>query len=274
MGFFGNKTTSENKKLFINAHEGSAPRGIFTRDVCQCFKEYYDREDAIHDAQDDAEIERLQGKELIWKESEFHKDALCLDDGAWSRVLDLIERSKKSGVEVLDLGRDLDPADYSKLRTLPPEIGKLTKLKKLVIYGSNISYLPREIGGCESLVEFTPYTSYRLHWFPFEITRCSNLKKSCVSTRAIYGNRKLRTPFPDLSRTAWDWGNQECSICGQRGDVTQYWISKVVATDVLPMLVSVCSDACLSKVGVGADGYLPTPHKGGLGLGQPKAEWM
>ena len=50
----------------------------------------------------------------------------------------------------------------------------------------------------ESLEEFTPYTSYKLHWFPFEITRCIKLVESTVSTRALYGNYLHRTPFPSL----------------------------------------------------------------------------
>ena len=30
-----------------------------------------------------------------------------------------------------------------------------------------------------------PYTSYCLHWFPYEIIRCNKLKRSRVSTRAL-----------------------------------------------------------------------------------------
>ncbi len=41
-----------------------------------------------------------------------------------------------------------------------------------------------------SLRVFEPYTSRRLHWFPYEITRCTSLRRSVVSTRALYGNYK------------------------------------------------------------------------------------
>ena len=50
-----------------------------------------------------------------------------------------------------------------------------------------------------SLRAFEPYTSYRLHWFPYEITRCTQLRGSTVSTRALYGNFKFRPPFPRLT---------------------------------------------------------------------------
>ena len=75
---------------------------------------------------------------------------------------------------------------------------RLTAVKHLVLYGSNLVRIPPEIGAMSSLEEFTPYTSYRLHWFPYEITRCRKLSRSTVSTRALFGNYKLRPPFPRL----------------------------------------------------------------------------
>src|SRR6185503_16018790 len=53
-----------------------------------------------------------------------------------------------------------------------------------------------------SLEVFEPYTSYSLHWFPYELTRCRALRESTVSTRALYGNFKFRPPFPDLDQKA------------------------------------------------------------------------
>jgi hypothetical protein len=73
---------------------------------------------------------------------------------------------------------------------------------------------------------FTPYMSYRLHWFPYEITRCPALRDSTVSTRALYGNHKLRPPFrkllPQIYSTAgfdcttldpWTWGATAIVTC-------------------------------------------------------------
>ncbi|MER7694405.1 hypothetical protein [Streptomyces sp. NPDC097610] len=40
-----------------------------------------------------------------------------------------------------------------------------------MLYGSDLVRISPEIGTMTSLEEFTPYTSYRLHWFPYKITR-------------------------------------------------------------------------------------------------------
>ncbi|MFD7782914.1 hypothetical protein ACFV4Q_07465 [Streptomyces nojiriensis] len=51
-----------------------------------------------------------------------------------------------------------------------------------------------------NLEEFSPYASHRPHWFPYKNTRCSQLVRSAVSTRALFGNVKYRPPFPRLRR--------------------------------------------------------------------------
>ncbi|WP_369141858.1 leucine-rich repeat domain-containing protein [Streptomyces sp. R44] len=175
--------------------------------------------------------------------------------------------------------------------TLPPSIARLTAVKHLVLYGSNLVRIPPEIGAMTSLEEFTPYTSYRLHWFPYEITRCRKLIRSTVSTRALFGNYKMRPPFPrlrpspdsvvDLDLGHLDprrWGTtamHSCSVCdrpiGQSG-LHQVWISLRVATEVLPLLVSACSLACVATLPGGARDYIPTPHKGGR-VDQPTSDW-
>ncbi len=118
-----------------------------------------------------------------------------------------------------------------------------------------------------SLEDFTPYTSYRLHWFPYEITRCKNLRDSCVSTRALYGNFSYWTPFPKLPSISPRLTPEACSVCGgpfTANEPRQAWISLWVATDVLPLLVHACSERCISDLPWGAKGYLPLPHGGGL----------
>src|SRR5262249_11692539 len=140
-----------------------------------------------------------------------------------------------------------------------------------------------------SLVEFDPYTSYRLHWFPYEITRCKHLADSRVSTRALYGNYKYRPPFPRLQpRTTMPNGRVEpeglslkygsvssvrnCSVCDRPfEDKRQHrvWISLRVATDVLPLLVNACSQECISNLPTPPDGYVNRPHRGGLDVEQP-----
>ncbi|MFE7441219.1 leucine-rich repeat domain-containing protein [Streptomyces chartreusis] len=165
--------------------------------------------------------------------------------------------------------------------TLPESIGRLTAVRTLVLYGSNLVRIPPDIGDMTSLEEFSPYTSRRLHWFPYEITRCHRLVNSVVSTRLIDGNYKYQPSFPRLvppGDTVVDleclaparWGTttvRTCSVCTGPISVTgphQAWLSRVVATDVLPMLVNACSQACLGTLQPGAKGYIPTPHRGGV----------
>ena len=126
---------------------------------------------------------------------------------------------------------------------------------------------------CENLQIFTPYTSYRLHWFPYEMTKC-NLKQTTISTRALYGSYKLRPPFPDLSKEVWTWpdGDNFCSVCLKNStSLDQYWIHQKIGTDIVPLLASVCSILCLSALGDPAPNYVSYPHKGGAFITQPDA---
>ena len=78
-----------------------------------------------------------------------------------------------------------------------------------MLYGSNLVRIPAEIGAMTSLEEFTPYTSYRLHWFPYELTRCPRLVRSTVSSSALYGNFKYRPPFPNWCPRRREHGGDE-----------------------------------------------------------------
>lgn len=201
----------------------------------------------------------------------FHKDKNAETDRAWSVVQEVFDKAARNGTQDLILNRHMDIADYKALNTLPKSIAKLKDLRKLVIYGSQISCIPREIMHCHNLEVFDPYTSYRLHWFPYEISKC-NLIDSTISTRALYGNYKLRSPFPNLNKEKWIWshGDNYCSVClGNSEALDQYWISQRIGTDVVPLLASVCSMSCLSALGDPAQGYVAYPHTGGELLTQP-----
>ncbi len=143
-----------------------------------------------------------------------------------------------------------------------------------------------------SLEVFEPYTSYSLHWFPFELTRCAMLRDSTVSTRALYGNFKHRPAFPrlqprgalagmanheDLDPQVWGVeAVRNCSVCGGPIDPARFrqqWISLRVATDVLPLLVNACSTACVQTLPSPPEGYIATPHQGGREVLQPKPGW-
>jgi hypothetical protein len=171
-------------------------------------------------------------------------------------------------------------------RVTVPTIAKLTEVRTLVLYGTNLVRLPPEIGAMANLETFQPYTSRRLHWYPYELTRCPRLRASVVSTRALYGNFKYRPPFPALSGpaspdlTALDpgvWGAdtvRSCSVCdGPVAELHQAWISRLVATDVLPLLVNACSAACVAALPEPHRGCVPTPHTGGPEVVQPATRW-
>ncbi|RAY17274.1 leucine-rich repeat domain-containing protein [Actinomadura craniellae] len=221
----------------------------------------------------------------------FHPERQDTTAPGWVRLLELVEEAATDGREVFKPLVELTAEQRRQVVTLPPTIAKLTSVKHLVLYGSNLVRIPPEIGAMKSLEEFTPYTSYRLHWFPYEVTRCPDLRHSTVSTRAIYGNYKRRPPFPSLPAAPTDtqdtdlenldpgiWGAtaiRTCSVCDQRIEgvnLRQVWISlRTSGADVLPLLVNACSTTCIDALPIPAEGYVQTPHTGGPGIDQPPA---
>jgi len=124
----------------------------------------------------------------------------------------------------------------------------------------------------ESLERFLPYTSYDLHWFPYEITECKRIYDSTVSTRAIYGNYKKTMMFPALDHNPVKYAKStvKCSICKKEmsaEETDQYWVSLLVGTDVLPLLANLCSEDCKNKIPTPPERYFQFPHKGGLKMG-------
>ncbi|WP_215907162.1 hypothetical protein [Kordia aestuariivivens] len=193
---------------------------------------------------------------------------------AWGKICEYVEIAAKEEHTEFNPAAHLGIELYSKLFTLPSTIAKLKKVKKLFLYGSNLKRIPPEIGEMTSLEEFVPYTSYNLHWFPYEITNCENLTKSTVSTRALYGNFKHRKPFPDLRENTVTYDSEiiNCSVCKtpiKQQETNQWWISLDAATDILPLLVNICSLDCKKALPTPPKAFLKYPHKGGKNLGQP-----
>ncbi|GAA3440756.1 hypothetical protein [Planomonospora venezuelensis] len=222
----------------------------------------------------------------------FHAQRQDTASAAWRHLLDLVEEAAADGREEFRPLAELSPGERRQIITLPPTIAKLTEVKHLMLYGSNLVRIPPEIGAMTGLRQFTPYTSHRLHWFPYELTRCPELKGSTVSTRSLYGNVKIRPPFPplqpgrastrdldigDLDPVVWGTDAiRACSVCDRpiaETGLHQVWISSRVGTDVLPLLVNACSPACVDALPAPAEGYVPTPHTGGPGITQPRADY-
>jgi hypothetical protein len=218
----------------------------------------------------------------------FHPEVQDVTAPGWLRLLDLVEEAAADGRAEFAPLVELSSEERRQVITLPATVAKLTAVEHLVLYGSNLVRLPPELGAMTSLKRFSSYTSYRLHWFPYELVRCANLADSTVSTRAIYGNVKYRPAFPRLSPPAPEqdavdltnldpgvWGAtaiRACSVCRgpvDAGSLRQVWISSAVATDVLPLLVNACSDACVQALPRPTAGYVPTPHRGGPDVEQP-----
>ena len=206
----------------------------------------------------------------------FHTDVQDTTCEGWQRLLALIDEAADDGREEFVPGAEMPEELWRQIVTLPSSIAKLSAVKRLTLYGSNLIAIPPEIGEMASLENFRPYTSRRLHWFPFEITRCAALRKSTVSTRNIYGNFKFRTPFPELPAAVPSGSTPiGCSVCNgpfRPTGAVQVWISLWVATDVLPLLVHACSEDCIRALPSPPRDYVDGPHKGGPELIQPEMQ--
>ncbi len=60
-----------------------------------------------------------------------------------------------------------------------------------------ITHVSPQIGNLSKLTEFVPYTSYNLHWLPYEV-HDTRLPKAHISRRAMYGYSD-RLPLPRLA---------------------------------------------------------------------------
>lgn len=228
----------------------------------------YPEEDVWDKVYEDMEV----GIAPTWEPNYLHLEPQDTTLPGWLRLVQVVEEAAQDGREVFSPRIDLGAELWNQVTRLPPSIGKLKAVKKLDLYRSNLLSIPPEIGEMENLVEFVPYNSYGLHWFPYEITRCTKLRASTVSTRALYGNYKYRQPFPSLDVPIVELTTPRCSVCNQAvspSDVQQVWISLAVATDVLPLLVNACSSACIGSLPTPAKGYVQFPHRGGPSVQQP-----
>ena len=244
--------TENRAKLYSNQFAAEAHVWSVRRPCCTCCDTAYD----------DPEVTELS----------LHLDVQDTTCKAWHHLLELIDKTAADGSEEFSPARNMDSTEWRQIVTLPSAISKLKRVKRFIVYGSSLVRIPPEISEMSSLEQFSPYTSYRLHWFPYEITRCKNLQSSTVSTRALYGNYKRRPPFPRLPQLSPELIPERCSVCdGPFGDSPpqQAWISLRVATDVLPLLVHACSQQCLAKLPPSPEGYICGPHCGGLELKQP-----
>jgi hypothetical protein len=248
-------------------HGGSGPQ-LFScdplvrppgpRPTCQCFNFYGIKHHGLPELH--AEVQ----------------DTAC---EAWRIVSQNIELARTRRDAVLEPLAGLDGAQRAQIVTLPASIGELAEVRELRLYGSHLVRLPHEIGGMSGLERLDVYTSRRLHFFPYEITRCRRLRRSRVSTRAVYGNYKHRPRFPHLklpqNREALSLLTpSSCSVCeggfGERGPAWR-WITLAVGSDCVPLLVAACSMECIRSLPTPPPDYVQEPHTGGHHVVQPPA---
>jgi|GEM_PF-2740024 len=201
-----------------------------------------------------------------------HTEPQDQDAPGWKQLVDLARVLEEKQFSVFEPSAHIPWEDWMRVIALPAALGSLSFVKQVRLYGSHLRRLPPEIGRMANLQDLDIYTSYSLHWLPYEITRCRQLTQSRMSTRALYGNRKTRLPFPPLNRPVEAFLPSTCSICDRPfGEVTPqlYWITLPVATDVVPLLVHSCSNDCTLSIPQPPKGHFQRPHKGGGGVGMP-----
>ena len=244
---------SQSPRLFKNLWAKEAGAHTATLPLCHC-------------------LGRQDGT-MQWRELQIHAEAQDTACSGWKRLNELIEDAARDGRAEFSPGPEMTPEQWAQITTLPASIAKLKAVKHFVLYGSSVVRIPPEIGEMTSLENFTPYTSYRLHWFPYEIRRCRMLKQTTISTRSLYGNFKYRPPFPRLPQINGAYLPKHCSVCRTalaQIAPKQLWISLRVGTDVIPLLVHACSAGCVADLPMPAEGYVQYPHLGGLDLVQPR----
>lgn len=187
---------------------------------------------------------------------------------AWRRLCAYIELVVSEKREEFRPAEDIGPELYQQIYTLPASIAKMKQVKHVHLYGSMLKRIPPEIGQMDALETFSSYTSYDLHWYPYEILHCEQLRRSAVSTRALYTHLKGKRGFPDLhgNPVRYHTDNVKCSVCCKEmeySQTNQLWISLRVGTDVLPLLANLCSKECEVLLPHPPDGYVRFPHKGG-----------
>jgi uncharacterized protein (TIGR02996 family) len=238
-------------------------------------------------AVDCACCERDNDQTKTWQERPLHTEAQDTECDAWKRLCENIEQAARDGRKEFQPLKVIDYDDWRFIVTLPPTIAQLKEVERLQLYGSFLARIPPEISAMTSLIEFDPYTSYALHWYPFEIARCPKLRESRMSTRALYGNFKYHPPFPRLRLDPNDdhigleclkqSPMRACAVCSREYLDEQrhrVWITLRVATDDMPLLVNACSRECVQKLPTPTKApqyfdqshqYADHPHLGGLG---------
>ena len=203
-----------------------------------------------------------------------HHDVQDTSCSAWITLLELIERASADRRTEFSPLEAMSGPDRARIVTLPASIGQLKNVRTLTLYGSHVSHVPAEIGAMASLEYLDVYTSHRLHYLPYELTRCSSLRRSRMSIRTLFGNFKNRGKFPSLVAPENIPALAQirplvCSVCASAPPALDRWVTLAVGSDWVPLLVAACSHECIRRLPKPPEGYVPKPHTGGGSINQP-----
>lgn len=202
----------------------------------------------------------------------FHVEAQDESSPGWIALTSYVELLAAKRASVFEPLTHIQWEDWATNITLPASVAGLTEVTNIRLYGSQLRRLPPEIGAMSALEDLDIYTSYSLHWIPYEVVRCRNLCSSRMSTRALYGNRKTGLPFPRLHGPVNTLTPKTCSVCDRPfGSQTPqlWWTTQRIGTDNVPLLVHSCSNDCTASIPAAPAGFHEAPHKGGGGVGMP-----
>lgn len=88
------------------------------------------------------------------------------------------------------------------LRSLPAEIGKLTKLQYLFIANGALETLPEEVGDLLSCTDFELYNCSKLKTFPLQIARMPELVSINISNNSQWSAEQIYTGMDAIARGA------------------------------------------------------------------------
>ena len=169
--------------------------------------------------------------------SRIENDVQDRDSLAWKKLCDYVDDLARGSREEFAPRKLLGEALFREIHTLPGSIAKLKQVKRVLLYGSKLKRIPPEIGQMASLEYLDVYTSYDLHWLPYEVAHCRQLRDSRITYE----------------------------------ETNQLWVTLRIGTDIVPLLANVCSIECEERLPKPPENYVQFPHKGGGKLVQPPA---
>jgi uncharacterized protein (TIGR02996 family) len=218
--------------------------------------------------------------------SYFHLEPQDRKSSGWMRLLELIDEAVADGRETFDASHGMTAKQIMEIRTLPESVAKLKKVRNFYFTNSYLIRLPAEIGEMTELEKLDLSHAARLHWFPYELTKCRKLKRLICQSTHLYG---YTGQFPSLDvGSDVSLGRKEmetlhvngvdrkpdriCSLCFSTFEDRRryrFWTTLRFAGEPLPFLVNSCSELCLARLPESPTTFPQRPHRGGPNISYP-----